>query len=1255
MSREIYEMIPAKYRRNGRSARRVLWITTSNDGRERVLTETRFQLNIKGHTVAADFVIIENCHTGIILGMETLADMRCVIECQTGTAVLFDDSKVGSLRDVQVKAASWARVGVRVGQRWNGKDILFEPAPALGVRLVRAQPGLYSVRQGAVDVNVFNAGAETAVIKRDSEMGTVSGYRPAGVGDINEWQNTPDDGGLGKFIWQNEEPFKFDLGGSALNARERRSLMRLLEGNRDVFATKYSEMVECKVAEQDIELEPGAKPYRTAPRRMHPKVKLAVDKVLKELWEAGIITRSVSCWGAALVPVMKKDSSVRICVDYRELNKSVKFDSHPLTTADSIFQGIAEAKPTIFSKVDCYSGYFGIRLTERAKEYSTFVTPDACYKFNRLPQGLRTSGAGYSRAMETMLRGLPGVYFYLDDVIITARDPVEHEVRLQQVFDRFREGGMRLKPSKCEFAGSEVTFLGFTVSQDGLTTTEELVKKIRDFPVPRNVKDVRAWLGLSGFYRRFVDGYPSITQPLTGLLRKGVAFEWGERQQESFEKLRKCLITAPVLAHPNYEKPWIIRADASGYAIGAVLSQEHDGQERPVAYWGRKLSDAETRYHITELEALAVVAALKKFEPIVRHQEIVVYTDHSPLVQLLGTSRLSPSPRIQRWGLYVSTYKIKIMYRPGKTQQVPDALSRREYISHSDESPDWSELPPVGNEVFGKQRVAVATRNSPQGFRGKGKTSIADREQVPGDNQEEGSSEVEAKSSDIQADIDSYPQNLSTEALRINQEKDAFCKEMRDFLTTKRVPDDDQKARKLTLMADYFGIAGGVLVRYPPVSRKSREEMIQVKRCMVVPASMVGDLLYCLHDTKRAGHIGRDALMTRIVGRYWWPGMMADVYSYVNSCQICQKRKVDTHRARPPLQSYGTPRGFLDTVATDVAGPLCPSGPGGKRFIVIFCCAYSGMVFAFPVVRHTAEVIATLLVKEICLKYGVVPRRLHSDRGTDYSSRIIRAVCNLLGCNKTFSVPYLPRSNGLAERNVGLIKDRLSSILGGKPAKWADYVSWAAFTVNVTPSPAIGNMSPFCAAFGREPMFPLDGAIKEYEDEPKHVRDYVGDLIEKLDYADQVIRASRSRAQGRRKDRYDRNATVPGFKPGDLVWKLVKVPGQADKLRFRYAGPYQLMSTRDGVRFKYRSVRDGQVGDTLLHVSFAKKANVGVKRPKPSRELVKEVSGRTEGVDVEATRMDCESWEFDEEGNRTFPNLSAGVSRRNRRDSESGE
>ena len=313
------------------------------------------------------------------------------------------------------------------------------------------------------------------------------------------------------------------------------------------------------------------------------------------------------------------------------------------------------------------------------------------------------------------------------------------------------------------------------------------------------------------------------------------------------------------------------------------------------------------------------------------------------------------------------------------------------------------------------------------------------------------------------------------------------------------------------------------------------------------------------------------------------------------------------------------------------------------------------MVFAFPVVRHTAEVIATLLVKEICLKYGVVPRRLHSDRGTDYSSRIIRAVCNLLGCNKTFSVPYLPRSNGLAERNVGLIKDRLSSILGGKPAKWADYVSWAAFTVNVTPSPAIGNMSPFYAAFGREPMFPLDGAIKEYEDEPKHVRDYVGELIEKLDYADQVIRASRSRAQSRRKDRYDRNATVPGFKPGDLVWKLVKVPGQADKLRFRYAGPYQLMSTRDGVRFKYRSVRDGQVGDTLLHVSFAKKANVGVKRPKPSRELVKEVSGRTEGVDVEATRMDCESWEFDEEGNRTFPNLSAGVSRRNRRDSESGE
>ena len=150
-------------------------------------------------------------------------------------------------------------------------------------------------------------------------------------------------------------------------------------------------------------------------------------------------------------------------------------------------------------------------------------------------------------------------------------------------------------------------------------------------------------------------------------------------QQEAFEKLRRCLTTAPLLRHPDFEKPFVLRADSSGYAIGAVLSQEYDEGECPVAYWGRKLSDSETRYHITELEALAVVAALKRFEPIVRYQEITVYTDHSALVQLLGSAKQRASPRIQRWGLYLATYHIKVVYKPGRLQQVPDALSRRTY------------------------------------------------------------------------------------------------------------------------------------------------------------------------------------------------------------------------------------------------------------------------------------------------------------------------------------------------------------------------------------------------------------------------------------------------------------------------------------------------------------------------------------------------------------------------------------------------
>ena len=1251
MSREIYESIPRMYRRRLNKPCNTLWITGANDSIEPVVDKVGLRLDIAGNKVDADFLVIARCDTGMILGIRLLAEIECIIHCASKTATLFSDRPAYGLRDETIGVGRAGRIRVRIGNKWNGRDVLFEPDGGLQSRLMRAESGVYRVHQGCLDIHVYNAGLDPTVLKRDTMVGTVSGYDPAidpggddkactgeGLGGdtATSWENVPQDGGLGQFMWEAEEPFKFDLSGTLLDREDRQSLLHLLESNRDVFATKYSEMAECTVAMQDIELIPGTRPFRTPPRRMHPRVKSAVDRVLKELLEAGIITRSISDWAAALVPVVKKDSSVRICVDYRELNKHVKFDTHPLTTAEGIFQGIAENKPKIFSKADCFSGYFSVPLTKRAQDYTTFVTPDACYKFTRLPQGLRTSGAAFSRAMETMLRGVEGVYFYLDDVIVTGKDPKEHGDRLSQVFQRFREGGMRLKPSKCDFAKPEITFLGFTVNENGLATTNELIDKVRNFPVPGRVKDVRAWLGLTGFYRKFVANYPDITKPLTKLLRKDVRFEWGVEQQEAFDKLRECLTTAPLLRHPDFGKPFILRADSSGYAIGAVLSQECDDGECPVAFWGRKLSDPETRYHITELEALAVVAALKRFEPIVRYQEITVYTDHSPLIQLLGSARQRSSPRIQRWGLYLATYHIKVVYKPGRLQQVPDALSRRSYDQDQSESRDWDEWPLIGNEIFNEDKQArmVGTRRHPDGIRkhdGQSTPPITEGQSDDAESEADSSGGQDSPATQMDGST------LSVGELRDRQAVDPFCSEMMGFIGGTDIPADNQKARKLTLQAEYFGIEEGVLVRYPPVSRKSQKKMLEVRRCNVIPDSMVGDLLYSLHDVTRAGHVGRDALITRVISRYWWPGMLADIYAYVKTCPVCQRRKVDTHRTRAPLQPYGVPEGFMQTVTSDVAGPLCPSGKAGSRFIIMFACAYSGLVLAFPAANHTAETVANLFVHEVCLKYGVTPKRFHSDRGTDYTSRLMGYVCKLMGTEKTLSVAYNPRSNGLSERNVGLLKDRLSCMLKGNPRRWADFVSWAAYAINSTPSAALGGLTPHFVAFQREASCPLDTSIDLPEGTPKNVRDYVSEMIEKLEYTDEVVRESRLNAQAKRKARHDLGLQEPNFKSGDLVWKLTKTPNQADKLRYRYGGPYQLLSSKDGIHFRYRRVRDNAVSDTMLHIAFAKRAYIDQSRPKPTKKVIKEARARAE---IEPpTSLDKEDWAWDPQGKYKFPNL----------------
>ena len=275
-----------------------------------------------------------------------------------------------------------------------------------------------------------------------------------------------------------------------------------------------------------------------------------------------------------------------------------------------------------------------------------------------------------------VLMGMQGreVFVYLDDIVVYAKTLTKHNEKCRKVFDRLRKAKLSLQPDTCKFLKREVVYLGHIISKDGVKPNPEKVKAVREFPRPRNLKNIRQFLGLTGYYRRFIEGYAGIAKLLSHLLKDNVPFIWGNSEEKSFQDLKELLITEPLLIFPDFSKPFIVTIDASGYAIGGILSQGPINQDRPIAYTSRTLNTAEVRYDTYEKEALAIVYSVLHFRPYLYGRKFTLVTDHKPLLWFRNCK--DGNARVLRWRLKLAEYEYDVVYKPGKANVNADALSR---------------------------------------------------------------------------------------------------------------------------------------------------------------------------------------------------------------------------------------------------------------------------------------------------------------------------------------------------------------------------------------------------------------------------------------------------------------------------------------------------------------------------------------------------------------------------------------------------
>ena len=450
--------------------------------------------------------------------------------------------------------------------------------------------------------------------------------------------------------------------------------------------SRYDELFqEClgtfKDYEAKIEVDPGATPRfckaRTVPYAMREKVEEELNRLVSE---GTLEPVDYSDWAAPIVAVMKSDrKSVRICGDFRiTVNPVSKLNRYPIPKTEDLFATLKRGK--IFTKLDLSQAYLQLKLEEESSKYLVISTHKGLFRYTRLPYGISSAPGIFQKAMEQLLQGIPHVTVYIDDILITAETEAEHLQILERVFNRLAKAELKVKKPKCKFMVPSVSYLGHVIDAKGLHPLPEKIEAIRQAPTPKNVTELKSYLGLLTYYGKFLSNLSTRLAPLYKLLSKKEPWEWTSAQDRAFNESKELLTSSQLLVHFDSKLQLLLACDASAYGIGAVLAHRMpDGSEKPIGYASRALNSAERNYSQLEKEGLSLVFGIKRFYSYLFGHSFTLITDHKPLLGLLDNQKpTSPqaSARIRRWSLYLSMFEYQLKFRNTTAHANADALSR---------------------------------------------------------------------------------------------------------------------------------------------------------------------------------------------------------------------------------------------------------------------------------------------------------------------------------------------------------------------------------------------------------------------------------------------------------------------------------------------------------------------------------------------------------------------------------------------------
>lgn len=786
-----------------------------------------------------------------------------------------------------------------------------------------------------------------------------------------------------------------------LNVEERKNLELLCARYSDIFYMDGEPLTFTSKIKHSIKTTDEAPIYTKSYR--YPFIhRQEVKEQISKMLEQGIIRPSNSAWSSPIWVVAKKPDASgqtkwRIVVDFRKVNEKTIDDRYPIPNIADVLDKLGRSQ--YFTTLDLASGFYQVEMNPQDIPKTAFNVEHGHYEFLRMPMGLKNSPSTFQRVMDNVLKDLQNTIclVYLDDIIVFSTSLQEHIINLEKVFQKLRESNFKIQLDKSEFLKLETAYLGHIISKDGVKPNPDKISAIQNYPLPKTSTEIKRFIGLLGYYRKFIPDFAKVTKPMTQCLKKGSKITLNENYVECFEKCKTLLINDPILQYPDFSKEFILTTDASNFAIGAVLSQGVIGADKPISFASRTLNTSEINYSTIEKELLAIVWATKYFRPYLFGRKFKIVTDHRPLQWVMNIKE--PNSRLTRWRLYLSEFDFTVIFKQGKNNTNADALSRI--------------------EVNNGESISLVVNTSERADSDSRTESIDSKTD---------SAHSDAESPILEIPISEDPLNKFNKQIIFNVVSDDIERSptiSKPFATHTRIciqiSESNLQQNIINAIKEYVNpkVKTGILIN--PVLKmysiipilqdhfqNSAMNLVITKKEIenITEYIKQQDIIKNYHIGK-TNHRGINESYLALSRRYYWPKMKEQIAKYINECNVCGRAKYDRNPVKPRFQVVPPPTKPFEIVHLDLFSIET------YKYLTIID-AFSKYAQAYFLRDATAiSVIQALLT--FSTHHGL-PLTVITDNGPEFTNQLFQEFIKMHKILHHRICPNTPNENGMVER-----------------------------------------------------------------------------------------------------------------------------------------------------------------------------------------------------------------------------------------------